>query len=74
MLFENQFKVDNSPKDNTSIRQVLLYYNDPAAKEFKELCKKGMMQMYPETFRDANISDFILDLLKQKYGASKVDS
>jgi hypothetical protein len=70
-IFAADFKVDESPEDKTEIVQVLLYYEKKEAKEFKRLCKDGMIETYPKP-SEQNISDFLLYLLKKHYG--KIDS
>lgn len=65
MLFEQERRLkDDSPIEHVNITYLQLYYSEQDHKLFKELCVKGMMKMYPENYRCANISDFILDLLK----------
>lgn len=73
-LFEPQFNVDQSPPDDTRVTTVLLYYSEEEAREFKRLCKLGMLHMYPTTFRDSNVSDFILTLLKKVYGENNSEA
>lgn len=68
MLFPKQTQKDNSPIDETVIVQVILYYDEQKALEFKELSKRGMAAMYPNNLPDANVSDFLLALLKKEYG------
>lgn len=63
-MFEFPLERDNSPIDNTDTTTIQLFYSTNESREFKELCKYGMMKMYPETFAQANVSDFLLALLK----------
>lgn len=68
-LFEYEFEQNTEPIDNTEITGTLLYYTKENRKEFKLLCKKGMEQTYTkEQLQEANISDFILKTLKDRYG------
>ena len=68
-LFEYEFEQNTEPIDNTEITGTLLYYTKDNCKEFKLLCKKGMEQTYTkEQLKEANISDFILKTLKDRYG------
>lgn len=64
MLFESESFKDESPKEDINITYLQLYYSEDDHRLFKDLCIKGMVKMYPDKFRDSNISDFILDLLK----------
>lgn len=64
-MFDIKLEPDNSPIEDCNITTVHYFFSDKEAKEFKELCKQGMMKMYPETFADANISDFMLELVRQ---------
>lgn len=73
-LFEQEFDVDQSPPDDTRITTILLYYDEPDAREFKRLCKLGMQHMYPATFRDSNVSDFLFTLLKKVYGENNSET
>lgn len=63
-MFDLHLEPDNSPVDNTNTTTVQLFYSTEEHKEFKELCKYGMMKMYPLTFAEANVSDFLLELLR----------
>jgi hypothetical protein len=68
-LFEYEFEPNTDPVDETEITGTLLYYTKQNREVFKKLCKKGMEQVYTkEQLKDANISDFVLLMLKQKYG------
>ena len=72
-LFEYEFEQNTEPVDNTEITGTLLYYTKENRKEFKRLCKTGMEQTYTkEKLQEANISDFILQLLIQHYGSQEV--
>lgn len=72
-LFEYEFEQNTEPVDNTEITGTLLYYTKENRKEFKRLCKKGMEQTYTkEQLEEANISDFILQLLIKQYGSQEV--
>jgi hypothetical protein len=63
-MFEAPLVPDNSPIDNTNISTFQLFYSAEQLREFKDLAKKGLMQMYPTDFAERNASDFILDLLR----------
>lgn len=64
-MFEMPIEPDNSPIDNTDTTTIQLFYSTNESREFKELCKHGMMKMFPENFADANISDFLLTVVRQ---------
>lgn len=63
-MFDVELEPDNSPVDNTNITTTQLYYNTEEHREFKELCKSGMVRMYGDKFGEANVSDFLLALLR----------
>ena len=68
-LFEYEFPKNNEPVDNTEITNALLYFTHANRDEFKRLCKKGMEVEYEkDQLKTANISDFILYILKKHYG------
>lgn len=68
MLFEVERPQDTSPVDNTNITTTLLYFSDEELAEFKKLCKTGMLKEYgDERFTKANLSDFLLLLLRNNY-------
>lgn len=63
-MFEFPLERDNSPIDNTDTTTIQLFYSTKESREFKELCKLGMMHMYSGNIADANVSDFLLHLLR----------
>lgn len=63
-MFEIPLVPDNSPVDNTNISTFQLFYSTEQLREFKELCKTGMIKYYPQDYDKRNASDFILDLLR----------
>lgn len=63
-MFDFELEPDNSPIDNTNITTTQLYYSTEEHREFKELCKFGMVNMYGGKFSEANVSDFLLHLLR----------
>tara|TARA_R100001244_G_scaffold132281_1_gene107885 strand:+ start:1681 stop:1953 length:273 start_codon:yes stop_codon:yes gene_type:complete len=65
-LFEDDFGIDTSAPDATEITTTILYFSKEEMKLFKQLCKKGM-QKEMLNLSTANISDFLLLILKQKY-------
>ena len=68
-LFEYEFPKNNEPKDDTEITNALLYYTHANRDLFKSLCKKGMeIEFTKDELKKANISDFILYILKKHYG------
>ncbi len=72
-LFEYEFPKDDSPKDETEITNALLYYTHLNRDLFKKLCKKGMeIEFTKDELKTANISDFILYLLKKHYDKQEV--
>jgi len=64
MLFEQELPKDNSPIERLNVTYIQLYYNDSEMRQFKDMCKRGMMRMWPDTYRQQNISDFIFNLVK----------
>lgn len=64
LMFDVLLEPDNSPVDNTNITTFQLFYSTEQLREFKELCKTGMIKMYPQDYDKRNASDFILDLLR----------
>jgi hypothetical protein len=64
-MFEIELQPNNSPIDKTNINTIQLYYSTEESIEFKQLCKIGMIKMYPNTFAEANINDFLLVLLRR---------
>lgn len=63
-MFDIVLEPDNSPLDNTNITTFQLFYSTEQLREFKELCKAGMIKMYPQDYSKRNASDFILDLVR----------
>lgn len=73
-LFEYEWGEDNSPLDNTEITTTILYFSKEELAEFKALCKTGMKQMFGEkVIEKGNISDFLLNTLKNLYGQNKAE-
>ncbi len=72
-LFEYQFPKNEEPKDDTEITNALLYFTHANRDKFKKLCKKGMEEEYTrEELKTANISDFLLYILKKNYGETEI--
>lgn len=68
-LFEQDYGKDNSPIDDTQIKQRILYFSKEEDLEFLKLCKKGIKQEFgPSSNEKGNISDFLLKKLRQLYG------
>lgn len=68
-LFEDDWGVNDSPIDSTEITTTILYFSKEELKEFKSLCKEGMKKEFSEEYQTkGNISDFLLIILKQRYG------
>lgn len=65
-LFEDSMPVDESPVDNTAITTMILYFSEEESAEFKALCKKGMAGQWADKNK-ANVSDFLLTLLRKTY-------
>lgn len=63
-MFDIPLEPDNSAIDNTNITTLQLFFSTEEHKEFKELCKVGMMKMYPQTYHEKNINDFLLRLVE----------
>ena len=66
-LFEDDWGEDNSPIDGTEITQVILYFSKEDTKLFKSLCKEGMKTEFENYLEEANVSDLLLKILKEKY-------
>lgn len=62
---------NTAPVDTTEITTMTLHISTAEVKEFKKLCKEGMKQMYPETYQQANVTDFLLTLLRNNYAGSQ---
>jgi hypothetical protein len=70
-LFEGDYGIAETKEDNTEITTMLLYFSKEEVLEFKKLCKAGMKKVYGEkVFENANITDFLITELRQKYGNS----
>jgi hypothetical protein len=70
LLFEDDWGVDKSPIESVEITTTILYFSVPELKEFKALCKKGIRETLGEDFQQkGNLSDFLLTILKEKYGS-----
>lgn len=68
-LFEDNWGIDNSPIDETEITTTILYFSKEELKQFKKLCKVGIRFEIGEEYQQkGNLSDFLLKILKQKYG------
>ncbi len=68
-LFETDWGVDNSPKDDTEITTTLLYFSTKELVIFKKLCKIGIKKEFGVDYQQkGNLSDFLLKILNEKYG------
>jgi hypothetical protein len=67
-LFAGEWTADESPIEDAAIKQKLLYYSEEEHQEFNRLAKIGMRIMWPSDLDEANQSDLILNLLREKYG------
>lgn len=72
-LFEPSYGVDNSPKDDTRIIQIILYFDEPEIDEFKRLAKDAMRIEFTDYVQKGNLSDLFLKLLRKYYGNSKIE-
>lgn len=72
MLFDLEQPKDSSPIERLNITYIQLYYSDKQMPAFKQLCKQGMMQMWPNDYQQKNISDFIFEILKL-YNATSIN-
>jgi len=63
---EDFLQKDNSPEDNTQITTTILYYSEDELKEFKKLAKVAIKKQLGDNFKDGNISDLILNLLRNE--------
>lgn len=64
---------DESAPDATHINMSPLYFSDDEQQEFKKLCKAGMAQdgallFEGQQIEKGNVSDFLLRLLRMRYG------
>tara|TARA_R110000764_G_scaffold104633_1_gene190260 strand:- start:2139 stop:2354 length:216 start_codon:yes stop_codon:yes gene_type:complete len=67
-LFEDDWGVDNSPIENVEITTTMLYFSRQELKEFKKLCKKGILKEFGEQYQQkGNLSDLLLKILNEKY-------
>lgn len=57
-------------EDNTRITQIILYYSEEEAKEFKMLCK-ALLKKHYTNYKDSNFSDLVLKILHRDYLSSK---
>jgi hypothetical protein len=71
MLFEQELPKDNSPIERLNVTYVQIYYSDEEMRQFKDMCKCGMMRMWPDTYRQQNVSDFIFELVKNYTNGSQ---
>ena len=68
-LFADDWGKGNDVPDNTKITTTILYMSTDELKEFKALAKKGIKEMFGEEYKQkGNLSDFLLNVLKEKYG------
>jgi hypothetical protein len=63
-MFDLPIEPDNSPIENINITTLQLFFSAEEHRQFKELCKTGMVKMYPQTYHEKNISDFLLHLVE----------
>lgn len=74
-LFEAELPKDNSPIEDVRITTTLLYFSEEESKEFKRLCKQAMKQRWGDKApAEANISDLLLNDLREKYGSKETIS
>jgi hypothetical protein len=69
LLFEDEFGEGNQEQDNTEIKSTLLYFSGEEHSEFKRLVKKAIESNVEDKFKDGNISDIILIILRREYGS-----
>lgn len=68
-LFDLDIPKNNEPPEDVEITTTILYMSKEELKEFKRLAKIGIKEMFGEEFQSrGNISDFLLKILKEKYG------
>lgn len=71
LLFNTDIPKDESPIQDVDITTTILYMSTKELKEFKELAKAGIKEMFGADFQQkGNLTDFILNLMREKYGAS----
>jgi len=74
-LFDYDFEKNTEGVDDTEIRQILLYFSKPDCEEFKKLSKKAMISIYGnEAPEKGNISDMLLDLLRNSFSTIKAET
>ena len=56
---------DDSPLELIDIVATYIYYSQQEDKEFKRMAKLAMKKHYPDSYREANLSDLILKLLRE---------
>ena len=64
--FEEFHQKDESKIENVNIKQVILYYEASEHKDFYKLSKQLIKKIYPENYKDKNVSDLILKILKEE--------
>lgn len=66
-LFEDDWGVDQSEKDDTEITTTILYFSREELREVKKLCKVVMKKADPVNYaKTQNISDTFLTLLRKE--------
>lgn len=68
-LFEDDWGINDSPLENVEITTTILYFSKQELSDFKKLCKIGIKEYFGDDYQEkGNISDFLLKILKEKYG------
>jgi hypothetical protein len=73
-MFEPEYGIDDSPKDDTRIIQIILYFDEPEITEFKELAKIAMRAEFTDYTSKANLSDLFLFILKKHYDTKRISN
>tara|TARA_R100001244_G_C5061694_1_gene108986 strand:+ start:78 stop:290 length:213 start_codon:yes stop_codon:yes gene_type:complete len=66
-LFEDDWGIDKSETDNTEITTTILYFSKEELKEFKKLCKMGILKTFGSEYQQkGNLSDYLLKILRNE--------
>jgi hypothetical protein len=68
-LFEVEIEKGGTERDDTQIKQFILYFSEPELAEMKKLVKAGCSaELGSDKFEKGNASDLILTSLRKNYG------
>ena len=66
-LFDTTPEPNNSEREDAVIINTVLYYSMAETQEFKRLSKVLLKHLHGADFREGNISDMVLYLLRKEY-------